>query len=218
MSNEIQKFLKIVNLACLKISGNRNLWIWQLNDPGLEVYDYVTDAKVFFLSGDVWLLTDDHLEDSDVVLMDVKDINLKFLKKFNMSIAKKMGKYQEEGMPIRLKQIHVINAPSFIDKLHGLMKPFLKQEINDMIHFHKPNTDSIFKYINKEELPDDYGGKAGKMADLMKKSYSEIMANRDFFLNDKTWIADESKRLKSSKNKNDSVKVVTPNFRALAID
>ncbi|CAG9116981.1 unnamed protein product [Plutella xylostella] len=40
-SEKIQKTLKIVNLAQLKISGNRNLWIWQLNDPGLERYDFV---------------------------------------------------------------------------------------------------------------------------------------------------------------------------------
>lgn len=36
-------------------------------------------------------------------------------------------------MPIRLKQIHVINAPSIIDKIYGLMRPFMKQEQADKV-------------------------------------------------------------------------------------
>lgn len=36
-------------------------------------------------------------------------------------------------MPIRLKQVHIVNAPSFIDKLHALMKPFMKQEVNELV-------------------------------------------------------------------------------------
>lgn len=72
------------------------MFIWQLNDPGLENYDYAQDARLFFLTTDAWLLADDdRLEDGDIVIMDVKDISLKFLTKFNISIAKKISKYQE---------------------------------------------------------------------------------------------------------------------------
>lgn len=83
------------NLAQYQISGNRNLFIWQLNDPGLLQYDYLMDARVFFMSTDSWLLDNDVLEEEDITILDVKDISLKFLTKFNVSVAKKMSRYQE---------------------------------------------------------------------------------------------------------------------------
>lgn len=83
------------NLAQYTIPGNKNLWIWQLNDPGLEVFDYLDDAKLFFLSTDAWLLSNENLEEEDIAILDVKDISIKFLTKFNVSIAKKLSKYQE---------------------------------------------------------------------------------------------------------------------------
>lgn len=36
-------------------------------------------------------------------------------------------------MPIRLKQVHVINAPSYIGKIHALCKPFLKAEVAKLV-------------------------------------------------------------------------------------
>ncbi|KAG7300224.1 hypothetical protein JYU34_015787 [Plutella xylostella] len=242
-SEKIQKTLKIVNLAQLKISGNRNLWIWQLNDPGLERYDYVQDARLFFLSTDAWLLNETHLEDADVVLMDVKDISLKFLAKFNVSVARKLSKYQEEAMPIRLKQIHLVNAPPFIDKIHALMKPFMKQAhidmvdgheierlstfslhlktdtgpgLNSSIHFHSPKSETLFNFIDKEELPDEYGGTGGKMADHMKRVLEVIHQKREFLIKDNLWKAIDLK--KSGKESKNDVPETLPSFRSLAID
>lgn len=82
-------------MAQYTIPGNKNLWIWQLNDPGMEAYDYVGDAKIFFLSTDAWLLENENLEEEDIIILDVKDVSLRFLTKFNVSIAKKISRYQE---------------------------------------------------------------------------------------------------------------------------
>ncbi|CAH2982136.1 unnamed protein product [Chilo suppressalis] len=38
-----------------------------------------------------------------------------------------------EALPVRLKQIHIVNTPPFIDRLFTWIKPFLKKEITDMI-------------------------------------------------------------------------------------
>ncbi|XP_013183792.2 alpha-tocopherol transfer protein-like [Amyelois transitella] len=214
-SPQMQKTLKIVNLAQLRISGNRNLWIWQLNDPGLDNYDYAQDAKVFLLSTDAWLLADEgQLEDSDIVVMDVKDISLKFLTKFNMSIAKKLSKYQQEAMPIRLKQIHVVNAPAFIDKIFGLLKPILRPEITQMMHFHSPKSDSLYQYLSKEDLPSDYGGTLASMDEQMTHVMDLLDSQRERLIG-KLWVAD--KKIKS-KDIPVTTSDVTPSFRALAID
>ncbi|KAJ2949510.1 hypothetical protein O0L34_g15432 [Tuta absoluta] len=214
LSPAMQKALKIVKLGQIKISGNRQLWIWQLNDPGLDNYDYLQDAKVFFLSTDAWLLNNEEFSEADVVLMDVKDISLKFITKFNVSVAKKMSKYQEDAMPIRLKQIHIVNAPPFIDKLYGLMKPFLKHEITEMIHFHGPKSDTLHQYLSKEDLPSDYGGTLPDMVEQNKRTTEIIMKFRDELNQDNLWRAT---KIDKKGKKNGSSEAAT-SFRSLAID
>ncbi|KAL4717265.1 hypothetical protein ACJJTC_017152 [Scirpophaga incertulas] len=212
LSPQMQKVLKMINLATLNISGNRKLWVWQLNDPGLEQFDYIQDVRMFFMTTDAWLLTDDMLEDADIAIMDVKDISLKFITKFNVSVARKLSKYQEDAIPIRLKQIHLVNAPPFIDKIFNLMKPFLKQDMTDMIHFHTPKSNTLHNFFSKDELPEDYGGTNGKMEDHMKNVVALLNSQRDLLCNNDLWKAQ-----KKSKNKTDDAKDIGT-FRTLDID
>ncbi|XP_052752227.1 alpha-tocopherol transfer protein-like [Galleria mellonella] len=214
-SAQMQKTLSIVNLARFQISQNRNLWIWQLNDPGLVQYDYIQDVKLFFLVTDAWLLDDEHLENSDIVIMDVKDITLKFLMKYNMSVARKLAKYQEDALPIRLKQIHLVNAPSFIDKIYGLMKPFLKQDITNMLHFHPPKADTLHKFLDKDDLPEDYGGTRGKMEDHMKNVMELLDRKREPLISENLWRVEKKSKSKSS---NEQPSSADTTFRTLEID
>uniref|UniRef100_A0A2A4JMB1 CRAL-TRIO domain-containing protein n=1 Tax=Heliothis virescens TaxID=7102 RepID=A0A2A4JMB1_HELVI len=208
MSPAMQKALKIIKLAQYQISGNRNVWFWQLNDPGLEQYDYLQDARMFFMTCDAWILENNVLADADVVVMDAKDITLKFITKFNVSVARKLSRYQEEAMPIRLKEVHVINAPPFVDKLFGLMKPFLKQEVTDMIHFHVPNSETLYNFISKEDLPQDYGGSLPSMDEMNKRVIDIVMEQSKVFLDENFWKTD--KKAKKSKE--------SGTFRTLDID
>ncbi|CAB3244669.1 unnamed protein product [Arctia plantaginis] len=207
-SPQMQKALKIVNMAQYQISKNRNIWIWQLNDPGLDNYDYLQDARLFFMTVDAWILSNEHYEDADIVVMDVKDITLKFITKFNVSIAKKLSKFQEDAMPIRLKEVHIVNAPPFIDKLYGLMKPFLKPKMTELIHFHSPKSQTLYNYVSKEDLPEDYGGTRPSMNEQMEKVVDTVMKYKKTFLHENFW---------KSEKKGKGV-VETTSFRALDID
>uniref|UniRef100_A0A2A4JN90 CRAL-TRIO domain-containing protein n=1 Tax=Heliothis virescens TaxID=7102 RepID=A0A2A4JN90_HELVI len=208
MSPAMQKALKITKVAQYQISGNRNVWFWQLNDPGLEHYDYLQDARMFFMTGDAFILSNDVLADADIVVMDAKDITLKFITKFNMSAARKLSRYEEEAMPIRLKEVHVINAPPFVDKLYGLVKPFLKQDLTDMIHFHMPNSETLYDFISKEDLPQDYGGSQPTMDEMNKRVIDVVMEQSKVFLDENFWKTDK----KGKKSKESGT------FRTLDID
>nr|XP_026493159.1 alpha-tocopherol transfer protein-like [Vanessa tameamea] len=209
-SAHMQKVMKIINLSQYGISGNRWLWIWQLNDPGLENYDYISDVKFFFLSTDSNFLVSDNLPEEDIVMMDVKDITLRLLTKINISVARRLAKYQEEAMPIRLKQIHVVNAPPFIDKIYGALKPFIKKEITEMIHFHPPKSDTLYKYLSKDDLPSNYGGTRPSMAELKEEVIENIARNRDALLDETLWRLVDKKKAESS--------IDSGSFRTLAID
>lgn len=60
-------------------------------------------------------------------------------------------------MPVRVKGIHIINPAPFFNQLLALLKPFLKKELLNELHFHRDIKD-VFPYIQQDALPSDYGG------------------------------------------------------------
>lgn len=54
---------------------------------------------------------------------------------------------------MKVRQLHVINCNSLLNKALALVKPFLGADVAERIHFHTPDSDSLFKYVPKEVLP-----------------------------------------------------------------
>lgn len=69
-------------------------------------------------------------------------------------------------MPVRLKGMHFVNAVWFMDKLMALIRPFMKKGIEFQVH---SKIDSFVKLVNVEQLPNEYGGKAGTFMELKGK-------------------------------------------------
>ncbi|CAF4826565.1 unnamed protein product [Pieris macdunnoughi] len=212
-SPEFQKVMSILNIGQIQTPQNECLWIWQLNDPGLDNYDYIQDARYFMLSTDAYFMSNTFLPEVDIVILDAKDLNLKMLTKLNLSVARKLSKYQETALPIRLKQVHVINAPSSIDTIFGLLKPFLKKELTDLVHFHTPKSNGLYKYVEKVNLPTDYGGVQPSMAEQHQKVISVIMSKRKELMIQNLWRA-----LPTDKKKVNNSSSSISSFRSLAID
>lgn len=61
-------------------------------------------------------------------------------------------------MLVRLKGVHFLNAPYFMDKVMMLIKPFLKQNLLNILHIHQPNSEELYKYVPKKAFPKEEGG------------------------------------------------------------
>lgn len=61
-------------------------------------------------------------------------------------------------MLVKLKGVHFINAPSFMDKVMMLLKPFMKKALMDIIHIHETDSPELYKYIPKKAFPNELGG------------------------------------------------------------
>lgn len=71
-------------------------------------------------------------------------------------------------MPIRLKGLHFINSPSFIDKILAIIRPFMKKELMDVLEIHT-TMPPFLKSIPQDMLPNELGGKAGTIKDMHSK-------------------------------------------------
>ncbi|XP_062530685.1 alpha-tocopherol transfer protein isoform X1 [Bombyx mori] len=178
LSPSIQETMKIVKMAVYETTDKKHIWIWQVNDPGFDRFETLHDSRLFLLTADTWFLTD-RLADDDIVIVDVKDFNYKFITKYNSILGKTISKYQGGAMPMRLKQIHVINTPLIVDKIYSLFKPLLKSDVKEKIHFHTPNSNTLFDYVHKDDLPKDLGGIRDSL-DIYTKKMKEMMLTKRY--------------------------------------
>ncbi|XP_022202026.1 alpha-tocopherol transfer protein-like [Nilaparvata lugens] len=113
------------------------------------------------------------------LLFDMKGVGLFHLMRLSISSLRKMLVYQQEGMPIRLKTIHVMNTNSLMSKIMFMMKPFMNKELIEMIHFHT-EMEPIYEIFTKDCLPSDYGGNLDS-CDALHEQYIEHMRSLKTF-------------------------------------
>ncbi|XP_061719944.1 alpha-tocopherol transfer protein-like [Cydia pomonella] len=187
LGQRVKQAFEYVTLAFVPISGNRRLWIFQINDPGFRKFEHLEFIRTILLAFDAWLLEEGSLQDGDLTLFDAKDTSLKIFWRIHLSLQKIMFKYQEEAMPIRIKQMHMVNTPSFMDKLYSILKPFMSKEMSDVLHFHAPKSDTLFQYFSKDDLPKDFGGNLNSLEVYNKEIIDLIHKHSDALNKDDLW-------------------------------
>lgn len=96
-----------------------------------------------------------------------------------------------------------------------LIKPFMKSEVAKLLHFHLPNSSTLDAFVPRELLPDEYGGRAGRVADLKRVFVEQIQQHRDYLMDGSRW---RSRDAKSRKQHIAAGLPVEENFQTLCID
>jgi CRAL/TRIO domain len=68
--------------------------------------------------------------------------------------------------PFKIKEVHVVNSHSLLDKLKMIMKPLLGAKAMKVIHFHSPNSTTLFDFVARELLVNEFGGTWGPIETL----------------------------------------------------
>ncbi|CAO1416038.1 unnamed protein product [Diamesa tonsa] len=188
----IQHMLKVIDVVPILITGNHKMIITRLNDVNPDNFEYDNLVRSFFIGTDVFLRrTDDSLpnriHEGDIPIYDMSGYSLKHLTKITLSTMRSYMKFTQEAMPVKLKQIHLINVSPLTNKFLTLARPFINSEVREMLKLHAPNSTTLFDYIPQDILPEEYGGKGGTLADMKTKWIEEIESNRDFLMDERNW-------------------------------
>lgn len=204
----------MIILPNLTPEGNKVLY-YRLIDFDPDKYHFNDVIRVFFMFADVRFNTPDPagMSEGEIPIFDMKGFTLKHLTKVVLSTLRIYMKFTQEAHPIRLKAIHVVNCPSYLDKVITVIKPFLRSEVFKMINFHLSGAETLYKYVPKEMLPNDLGGQCGQIADIKSEWVKVLKEKRDYLTNEKYWKVDEKKRTKSKGHK-----VPNESFQSLSID
>lgn len=112
---------------------NYKLFIYRLANSDPDNYNFVDSLKTFFMVSDVRMITEKDILDGEVPIFDMHGYSLRHLTKITLPIVKKYMMYTQEAHPIRLKQIHILNTPPFLDRCLALVRPFMKSEVASLV-------------------------------------------------------------------------------------
>ncbi|XP_029155352.1 alpha-tocopherol transfer protein-like isoform X2 [Nylanderia fulva] len=93
-----------------------------------------------------------------VVIFDMDGLTLQQAWQFTPPFAKRLVDLLQEAMPLRIKNLHIVNQPYVFNMVFALFKPFLKEKFKSRIIFHGSDRKSLHGYISPKCLPANYGG------------------------------------------------------------
>ncbi|XP_034952687.1 alpha-tocopherol transfer protein-like [Chelonus insularis] len=181
--DSLQHSLQALQFVALpKPDRNGNHIIFhRLSDTRPNQYVFNNGIKLLQMSVDANLYTEG-CSPGYIFLFDMQGVRLGHLTRLSISSIRRFFEYIQDGLPVRLKGIHVLNVVWFMDKVLALIKPFMKRELFDMLYLHTGDVSEIYDYIPPECLPKDFGGELDSLSILHEKHCQKLDSLRDYFL------------------------------------
>lgn len=178
------KALEFVTLPKSDQNGNRIIF-HRLADSRPSQYMFDDGIKLLLMSIDASLYTDG-CSAGYIFLFDMAGVRLGHLTRLSINSIRRFFEYLQEGMPVRLKAIHILNAVWFIDKVLALIRPFMKREFYEMLHLYTSDISDVYPYIPPECLPKDFGGELDCVASLHEANCMKLNQLRNYFREEET--------------------------------
>ncbi|KAL7745722.1 hypothetical protein ACLKA6_009926 [Drosophila palustris] len=217
MDASSQQLLQVADLVPLPglTPENNKLLFYRLIDYDADKFNFTASIKVFFMVADCRFATETEgrLSDGEIPIFDMAGYSLRHLTKTALTALRVYMKFVQEAHPVRLKEIHVLNCPTYLDKVLTVVKPFIKSEVFKLIHFHLPNADTPYKHFPRAMMPEEYGGEAGKMSDLKQHWMQLLQQQREYLMDVDNWQLNKCK-----KSSNNAANSMTQSLKTLEID
>ncbi|XP_066908008.1 alpha-tocopherol transfer protein-like [Halyomorpha halys] len=172
-------------------------------------YNFCNGVKLLAMAIDACMMVEGTVP-GFIFLFDMKGVKLSHLTRLSFTFLKKFFTYIQEGNPIRLKAIHVVNTLPIVDKIMFMIKPFMRKELLELIHYHSSDLSEIQAALPKSCLPKDYGGDLPSITELHEK-YTDWMEKMKPLFDE-----EEKYRINDKQNRKDSSSEI--NIRNLSID
>ncbi|KAG5680476.1 hypothetical protein PVAND_009984 [Polypedilum vanderplanki] len=126
------------------------------------------------------------LADGEVLIYDLNGLTAKHFTKLSFSSLRGFFRYMSEAHLMRIREIHLINCSSLVDKLVMLIRPFVGKAMQIM-HFHQPDSTTLFDFVPMDVIPVELGGTDESI--IKSKIYwiKKTEEHREFIINDEQW-------------------------------
>lgn len=147
-------------------------------DPKLVTSDQL--FKIFYLIHLVAMLEPETQVKGVVCILDFKGLGMKQIKGMSPQFSMKLLTFIQDAMPLRMKEIHVVNQPFLFKLVFAMFKPFLREKLNKRMFFHGTDMKKLHEHIDPNYLPADYGGNDPKLNYTSKDWFDCISQYNDY--------------------------------------
>lgn len=204
------------SLPTFTLQGDRAIYL-RLLDPEPKNFSFTESARAVMIILDLWQYEEGTFP-GFVIIINMDQTTFSHVARLDLMSVKKAFYFLQECMLLKLKGIHFINAPYFMDKLVTVLKPFLKKELLDMLQIHQVGSDSIYKIIPKASFPKEDGGEYKDYNTIRDELIHRLRVNHEFIRDENKRRVNESLR-KGAKPSNVEEKFgIQGSFKKLDID
>ncbi|XP_071866087.1 alpha-tocopherol transfer protein-like [Bombus fervidus] len=203
-AREIQECCEAIHyfvLPSLTDEGHR-VTILRLKDTSTERFSIQTISRRILMVLDTRLMEERCL--SNIMVIDLEGFSMIHFTKCSptQSIVRKSMLAVQDSMPLRLHRVHFLHAPAFIESILNIFYPLLKDRLVQKFCIHTGGGEELYPYMDKDILPNEWGGKAGTLDELNDAWKKKIEKNRDWFLREeKLSRTNEKARIPESKSR-----------------
>lgn len=146
-------------------------------------FDYVNCLKMVLMLFDTRFTEydiDNDVAEGEIAISDMKNMGWRhFMKAIaHLPTANFYMKFLQEASPIKIVQVHILNPSGVAYKMFQIFKPFMKQEILDVLNFHPNGYESLYEHIPREFLPKEYGGEQCSMEEIRLEYVKKMTEKR----------------------------------------
>lgn len=203
-AREIQECCEAIHyfvLPSLTDEGHR-VTILHLKDTSIERFSIQAISRRILMVLDTRLMEERCL--SNIMVIDLEGFSMIHFTKCSptQSIVRKSMLAVQDSMPLRLHRVHFLHAPAFIESILNIFYPLLKDRLVQKFCIHTGGGEELYPYMDKDMLPNEWGGKAGTLDELNDAWKKKIEKNRDWFLREeKLSRTNEKARVPESKSR-----------------
>lgn len=209
LQKNLQDIFDVVGVYPLpkKTEEGYQVYISRFLDSNPDKFNFLNYTKMFFNISDVRMKTEEKIPPGDIPIFDMSGFTFRHLMNliFSPALVKKYMKITQEAHPVSLKQIHVINTSSLLEKLLTFLRPLMREEVKNLIHFHGEGSPTLFQFISPDIIPTDLGGKGVPLEDLKAHWKKQIEFQRDWLMTN-PWRNNTDCEMKESERERNAVK------------
>nr|CAH7768044.1 unnamed protein product [Callosobruchus chinensis] len=123
-----------------------------------------------------------------MAIFDMTGVTIWHARQMTVNIIRR-AVYAWQNYTVRPKRLDFINAPLYINVVLNIFKRFMSQKMRSRVSVHYGGAKSLYKEIDKDILPSDYGGKSESVKELSKYWYEKLIQYQDWFAEDEKYIA-----------------------------
>lgn len=197
-SEEVQRNCRDMSYFVLPklTSEGYRVTIFRLNNVEVDKFNMQEITKRVVMCLDVRLKEEKCL--SNVMIIDFQNFSLQHFARCSPTLTgiRKSMLCVQDAFPLRLHQVHFTNCSTFVDKVAAAFTPLLKEKLVKKFFFHS-NLEKLHRYVNKDILPAEYGGKAGTFQELNDSWRCKLESYKKWFQEEeRVSKSDETKRQK----------------------